>query len=105
MNKAQKTDWKKVVAESNGERMFVPEYLKKDAESIEVMRKDYNDRVLEMSEKEISMKVATQNLFFELRKHLAKNGYPDIWVKDIGFDNDALKDGVIVLNIFEPRQN
>lgn len=98
---AGKIDWKKAVSESNGTRLFLPEKFTKQVEEVENRRVMYNGEVQRMAKKEILMNFETQKVFIELREHLEKNGYPDIWVKDIGFDTEALKEGIFVINIRE----
>lgn len=98
-----KHDWTKIVSESNGNRIFLPTSFKGAQEDLEKIRKAYNADAVKMAEREIRMTMATQNMFFELREHLAKNGQPDIWVKDIGFEQNALDEGVFIVNISEKR--
>lgn len=100
----EKRDWKKIVSESNGERAFLPDGFKSAAKEIEETRVEYNKDVIKMARKEIAMNMATQNLFYDLRKHLEKSGFMDIWVKDIGFEVEALSDGEFVVNISDPKR-
>lgn len=97
----EKHDWKKVVADSEGRQIFLPDGFTKAQEELEGARKEFNDLAVKMAEREIKMNIANQNLFLEVRKYLAKNGHPDIWVKQIGFDSNALKEGVFILNVLE----
>jgi hypothetical protein len=101
MAEKAKHDWAKIVAESNNGSVFLPDGFKKAQDDLEKTRSAYNADATAMAKREILMNIATQNLFVEIRKYLEKNGHPDIWVKDIGFDANALKEGAYVLNIRE----
>lgn len=100
----QNRNWKKIVSESNGRQMFVPDEFVERTKKIEEDRTAYNKEVVRIAAKEIALNMETQNLFFDLRKYLEESGNEDIWVKDIGFESEALKDGVFVINITEGRQ-
>jgi len=99
-----KDDWKKAVDSSGGGAMFMPDDLLPVAESVEKQRNAFNDLIKKVAEKEISLNVATQNMFFEFRKKMAENGMDDIWTKEVGFNKDALKQGIFIVNIFEDKR-
>lgn len=98
METTEKRDWNKIVSESNGNRIFLPDSFKDSALEVEKMRKEFNEFLTQLSEKEISLNMKTQNMFYAIRQYLAKNGI-EIWTKDVGFETEALKDGVFILNI------
>ncbi len=98
----EKINWKEVVSKSGGRTIFLPEGFTNAAKEIEEKRASYNKDAVAMAKKEIAMKVATQQFFFELRKHFEKNGVADIWIKDLGFNTAALQDGEFVIDILEP---
>lgn len=100
---SEKIDWKKIVAESGGTRIFLPSGFEKNAKEIEEKRAEYDKEVIVMAKKQLTINIAVEDLFFELRKHLEKNGYPDIWIKDVGYDSSALKEGQLVVNITDPQ--
>lgn len=99
---SEKIDWKKVVSESGGRTLFLPEGFKTQAKEIEDERASYNEEATKMAKKEILMKVNTQVFFAELRKYFEKQGMKDIWIKDMGFNTAALQDGEFVIDIVEP---
>lgn len=101
---ADKIDWKKKVAESNGEMIFLPDSFTGAAEDIEKSRKEFNEMILKVAEKEIALNMATQTMFYDLRKHLAKNGVSDVWTKQLGFNAQALKEGKFVVNVLENQR-
>lgn len=98
---AEKRDWKKLVAESGGTMIFLPDQFLKAAQEVESLRQDFNKEVARMAEKEIGMQVKSNTVFYELRKYLAKNGMPEVWLKMTGWNSDALNEGVFIVNISE----
>lgn len=98
----EKRDWNKIVAESAGQLIFLPEGFRGAALEWLASRKEYQKIAQEMSKKEITLNMAVQILLFELRKHLEKNGHPDIYIKEIGFETTALEDGKFIVNIDVP---
>lgn len=101
---ASKRDWKKIVSESKGTRFFLPDSFKERADDFNKQRIELNIDLSVAAEKEITMNMLSQNVLFEVRKYLAKNGFDEIWMKEIGWDADALKEGVFVINIMEPMK-
>jgi len=100
----QKRDWKKIVNESKGTRFFLPDSFKERAEDFNKKRIELNKDLAIAAEKEITMNMISQNALYEVRKYLAKNGFDEIWMKEIGWDAEALKEGVFVINIMEPMK-
>ncbi len=98
---AQDRNWNKIVLESGGSLLFLPKGFEQAAKDWLEMRTKYNELVKQMAEKELTLNMAVSNLFFELRKYLAKNGHEDIWLKDIGFENAALNEGKFVVSIMD----
>lgn len=101
----EKRDWNKIVSESNGQLIFLPEGFRQAAEDWLTSRKEYQKFAQEMCKKEITLNIAVQNLFFELRKYLEKNGHPDVFTKEIGFENSALEDGKFIINTDVPSSS
>jgi hypothetical protein len=97
-------DWTKYVIESGGAAIFLPEPFHKENEKLEKDRLAFNDQALIMAKKEIQMNVSRNDLFLKIREYLEVNGHPDIWVKEIGFNADALAQGMYILTIRENRQ-
>lgn len=104
MPKLEKRNWTKIVSESEGRLIFLPEGFKKAAKEWFDLRSDYNDQVKTMAKKELTLNIALQNLFFELRNYLEKNGHSDIYLKDVGFESGALEDGEFVVSLMDPNK-
>ena len=100
----QKKTWKEVVAMDKN-RIFLPDQFKGEAESIEKERTAYREEVNKMAKRQLEINMRTNNLFLAVRQYLAKNGIKDIWMKDIGYEEAALKENEFVINITEPQQN
>lgn len=94
-----KKPWPQIVAESGGKRIFLPDEFKKEAEDVEKMRKNYNKEANKLAEKEIDLTIATQQMFYKIKKHLSKNGRDGIWSEEMGFDLSALEEEIFILNI------
>jgi len=105
MAEIKKKSWEEIVAESNGTRIFLPDGFKGAAKDWSTMRDEYNKSIKVMAEKELTLQVALQNLFLEVRRYLSKNGYEDIWTKDTGFNTEALKEGKFIVEIVDGRKN
>lgn len=99
MKQTEQRNWTKLVMESNGKRVFLPEKFLKDAEKWNKKRENFEEETVKMAEKEIHMHHQLNSLFVGIREYLAENGYHNIWLKDLGFDSEALKDGQFVVNI------
>lgn len=96
--------WQEAVNASNGVSVFLPDSLVEEAEEIDKLRQDLNEEIARVAKKEIALNVATQNLFHACRQKLEDAGRTDIWVKDVGFNADALEDGVYVVNVTQGRR-
>ena len=97
-------DWKKIVADSKGTQVFLPETLLEDVKKWQTMRSEFNKFISEIAQKEIQVNVVFQNLMLKIREYYAENGMSDIWVKDVGIENEALKEGQFILNITDEQR-
>lgn len=97
-------DWEKIVADSNGSRIFLPSGFEKQAAEIEEKREAYDKKVHALAKEQLTINTAVNNLFFALREYLEKNGHKDIWIMDVGYETAALKQKKYVVNITAPQQ-
>ncbi len=93
--------WDEVIKKSGGRSIILPDKFKKAADEMEVKRREVNEGLVKCAERELKFNKLVQDLFLELRIYYAQNGLPDVWVKDMGFNADALKEGVFILNMFD----
>ena len=99
-----KKTWEEIVKDSKGQLQFLPDVFTNQAEVLKELRDDLNLEIKRIAKKEINLNVKTQNLFFEIRENLEKNGLDDVWVKDINFESSALKEGKNVLVIMDNKK-
>lgn len=98
----EKRDWKKLVAESKGNMVFVPGKLTDSFKTLDLKRQKFLEVLEGVSKTEIELQVETNNLMLEVRKLLAESGLK-IWKKDIGLNQSAMEDNELILNISDPR--
>lgn len=101
--KPEKRDWNKIVAESNGDRIFIPEALVPKVKDWYAKRAEFNKHLNEISKEEISNSVALNNIALEIRIYLEANGYKDIWGCDVGIDSPAAEEGAYIVNISKTK--
>ncbi len=104
MTPVEKRDWKEIVAKSNGQAVFVPDALVEDVKKWAEQREAFNKIVNDIAQKENGLKVTFTNVMYKLQEYFAENGKPEIWSMDMGFNTEALKEGVYILNVQEPRK-
>lgn len=92
-------DWKQIVADSKGTMHFVPSALNEDAKNWQGKRVEFQKEVNRIAKTENEIGLAFNKLIFDIRTYLAENGVENVWTADIGFNTEALKDGVFILNI------
>jgi hypothetical protein len=100
---AEKVNWFEVVGKSNGQMVFLPAELMKEAQDIEKGYEEYNKKVALMAKEEIHLNSRHQNVLLKFREWMDKNGTTDIWVKDIGYNAVAMKEGKFIVNIRDSK--
>lgn len=96
-------DWKKIVESSKGQLVFLPEVLETDAKEWNKKRDEFAEYLRKASKMEIYMMNDLNGLIQKLREYYDKAGVIDIWAKDIGFQTEALKEGIYILEISEQK--
>lgn len=104
MTDVPKRDWDKIVKESNGQAVFVPDALIEKTKAWSAKRDAFNKLINDIAKDENALKVEFTNLMYAVQAYFAENGKPEIWSMDIGFDTNALKEGVFILNLSEARK-
>ncbi len=97
-------DWKKVVEESKGQSIFVPDRFLDAVKKWNDARLELNQVINSLAARENDVSHIFRNTMYDMQKYFAENGKPDIWTKDIGFDTNALAEGVFILNIVEGQK-
>lgn len=100
----EKREWLKLCEESNGTMFIVPEALKARCEEFKKNRDEFQAVLESMAKQEIEQSVLVNEIVYQFRLWLEKNGHAKNWQKDVGFNTDALEEGVFVLNVSEPSR-
>ncbi len=104
MAELPKRDWKKIVEESNGTSIFVPEAMVEELKSWDKSRQELSVLVEQAAQLELETRLKLENLIYGARKYFALNGVKKIWSANVGVDVNALKDGVYVFNVAKQEQ-
>lgn len=99
MTEVPQRDWKKIVEDSNGSLIFAPEKFIPKIKEWEEKRIQLNKLANEAAKHELATRMVLENTVSEIRAYLAENGYPDIWLADVGFEAQAIKEGQFIINV------
>ncbi len=103
--KTPQEKWAEYVERSSGTALFLPEKFIETAKEIEKKRKEFNDLLQKVvAEKEVDLQMDTQIFFHNLRKYFKETGNDSIFYKEIGWNQDAVNEGIFVINIIDPSQ-
>src|SRR3990167_3500291 len=102
-DKTKKSCWQDLIYRSQGTSAWLPEKFEAQAKEIDKGTAELHKLLAQAAEIEIKNSVKAQNVWLEIREFLAKNGHPDVWAKDVGFDTSALKEGFHVINLRDPQ--
>lgn len=94
-----KRDWKEIVAKSDGTMVFCPEKFDEEIKAWLDKQEVFKKEVNRIAKLEIETNVALQNVILKIREHLQDIGRDDIWTCDVGFQGEALKEGLKIITI------
>lgn len=97
----EKRDWKKIVDQSGGTAVFAPEKLLTAAKSWQQKRLDFNKEIARLAKLENELTKIFNDLIYDVRNYYEEAGMSEIHTKDVGFDANALKEGIFIINITE----
>lgn len=100
----EKFDWKKIVEESKGRLVFLPEKLIPVVKEWNESRHALKRAVDELSEIEVRTRVMLENMVLKIREYYAEAGDKEIWPANIGMETNALKEGIYVVSIQRENQ-
>lgn len=104
-NTAEPRDWENIVETHKETMHFLPEALLEEAKAWESNRSSFEKEATELARKNASLDLQLRQLMQKIREYFAENGIDDeVWVKDIGFNTEALKEGKYILNITRQGQ-
>lgn len=99
---SEKRDWKKIVADSKGQMIFVPGKLVENFRAYNLRRQKFLETLEKVSEEEIRLQTEVNNMMLEVRTIMDKEMGIKAWKKDIGLNEQAQADGELILNISNP---
>lgn len=103
-NQTPQQYWNDYVTNSRGSAVFVPEKFQKEYKKVLQLRDEFNELLrTTVAKKEIDLQVQMQSVVHEIRKYLEENGHKDIFFRECRLNADAEKDGILVMNIFDPQ--
>lgn len=102
MNK-EKRDWKKIVDESNGQLMFVPDKFIPAVEAWLKLREEVKKIQVEAAKLDFRMTTDLHNFILAFREEMENRGIKDIWTSDVGIEMNAAKEGVLLFTILQPK--
>ena len=92
-------EWVKRCADSNGSMIMVPTKMIGDAEIFIKKSEEYLIKAKEFDKLSAEFDNFAKNFWYKTRQTLEKNGMEEIWNKNIGWNEEAKKDGIKIINI------
>jgi len=96
-NKAQ--EWAEKCSESNGSMFMLPEDMIKENEALATLRKEAEEMAKKFNKLNAELDVMGKNFFYHVRQKAEEAEIEGIWEKHVGFNQEAQKDGITVINI------
>lgn len=103
-NNVAKRDWEDIVKESGGSLIFVPEKFIEGAKDWNKQRVEFTSFLEEAAKREVHTRLALENVLLDVKNYLAENGMSDIWSADLGFEENALREGKFILAITKQKK-
>lgn len=99
-------DWGARCANSNGSMVLVPKSMKEKAAEMVARSNEYIQRAQEFDKYYANYEHFAKNFWHEMRMSLEAEGIKDIFSKNIGWNEEAQRDGEQVINIIaaQPTQ-
>jgi len=106
--KNQALDWAEMCAKSNKGMVMAPAEMNAESEEFQKKTEEYLAKAKEFDKLSAEFDLFAKNFWYKMRQALEKEGIEDIWGKNIGWNEQAKKDGFKVINIMAggqgPRQ-
>jgi hypothetical protein len=97
-------DWAKRCAESNGAMMMVPKEMNDETDSFQKRTEEYIALAKKFDKASAEFDVAAKNFWHKMRQSIEATGVSDIWGKNIGWNEQAKKEGFKVINVISGGQ-
>lgn len=91
--------WAERCAESNGNMIMVPADMSEQSEDFQKKTEEYLAKAREFDKLSADFDVYAKNFWHSMRKSLEASGIEEIWGKNIGWNEQAKKEGIKVINI------
>jgi len=92
-------DWAEKVAKSNGTMLNVPASMKEKTVDFQKKSDEYIHKAKQFDRLSAEFDLFAKNFWHDMRKVLEDSGTEEIWGKNIGFNQEAKKDGITVINL------
>ena len=94
-----KRDWKEIVEKSGGTLMFCPDNLIEDVKVWNEKRQELRKEFERIAKIEIDTTEALNKAVYAIRQYLDEAGQKDVWTKEVGFQSEALKEGLYIVSV------
>ena len=97
-------DWTERCAESNGSMMMVPKEMNEETDSFQKKTDEYLALAKQFDKASAEFDVFAKNFWHKMRQALEAGGVEEIWGKNIGWNEQAKKEGFKVINLMAGGQ-
>jgi sugar-specific transcriptional regulator TrmB len=94
-----KRDWKEIVENNKDSLLFCPDSLLEETKEWLAKREELERELNRIAKIEVETKVKLENLVLKIRQHLDDTGFKNVWTGEVGFQSEALKEGVHIISI------
>jgi hypothetical protein len=91
--------WAEKCAQSNGSMVIVPAEMSTESDEFHKKSEVYLALAKEFDKASAEFDLFAKNFWHKMRLELESIGVADIWGKNIGWNTEAKKDGIKVINI------
>lgn len=91
--------WAENCAKSNGTMILLPESMQESAAEFKQRSDAYKEKAREFDKLTAEFDTYAKNFWHQLRQAVEEKGHADIYSKNIGWNKQALEDGLFVINI------
>lgn len=95
----QKRDWNKLILESEGSMARLPESMIIKTEEFKKRSDEYLTKAKEFDKLSAGYDIFAKNFWHEVRNALEESGTEEVWGKNIGFNKEAEKENINIINI------
>jgi hypothetical protein len=101
MEENKALDWVEKCAESEGRMTLLPAELREEHDKFAEEFKENEKIIKEFNKKQAILQYHGREYWYKVREALDKLGYDNVWEKSVGWNEQAKKEGFIVINLFD----